>query len=238
MFSLFVAFALSWGSKSHKSIASHTLAILKKDKPDVYTFYHVDAWSKVYQGSYDPDKVEAAAGTHYYVYDGKVNVGQYYPNGERHASDESARTLLEKHYDKALAAYRDGDVENAFLEIGRACHYVEDIGTPPHAAGIQYPVDPKETNYHKIFETYANGVMPTTDSKYHALTANNYYGLFDGEKMGYALNELAKTAASQKDKVITTDETIWDEAIVATAKFSEIYTAVLLEKFYREVNGK
>ncbi|KAH0787820.1 phospholipase [Histomonas meleagridis] len=238
MFTLLFGFALSWGAKSHRSLATHALAILKKDKSSVYNFYHVDAWSQLYTGCVDPDKVEAASGTHYYVYDGKENTGQYYSNAKRHASDESARTLLDKHYANAVKSYKAGDVNNAFLEIGRACHYVGDISCPPHAAGIQYPVLSIFTNYHKLFETYANSVMPTDESKYHATTAKSYYGTFDGNKMGVTLNDLAKRAANQKDNVKTKTESKWDQGIVATSKYGEIYTAVLLEKFYREVGGK
>ena len=185
-------------------------------------------------GTVDPDTVETGAGTHYYVYPGAgtINIGQYYPNAERHSSNASARTRLEEHYDLAKEYYADGDLKNAFLQLGRACHYLQDIGTPPHAAGIQYPTD-ESTNYHKLFETYANKVIPTTTSL-HATTSSYYYKL-DKLTYGIYVNKLCKSAAEFASKVTQTSEDKWMEAIEVTTPLCEQYTAAFLDRFYREV---
>ena len=238
MFSLFIFETFSWGSKSHTSISNQTFEILKNDKKEVYNFYmntNSKYISTFLTGTVDPDTVETGAGTHYYVYPGTgtINIGQYYPNAERHSSDESARTRLDEHYDSALDYYKDGDLKNAFLHLGRACHYLQDIGTTPHAAGIQYPTD-ESTNYHKLFETYANKVIPTTASLH--VKTSSYYGKLNKLTFGIYLNKLCASAASYADKVTTESEDKWMEAIKATVPLCEEYTAAFLVKFYNDVN--
>ena len=159
---LFVAlasFAFSWKAEEHQFIVKNALAILKAEKPEVYKFYNNAYWKKIVSGSWDPDIFEFKSGTHYYVYpgEGTTNVGQYYKNGNRTSSKESARTRLEEHWQYALNNYEQNNLKDAFHEIGRACHYLGDISCPPHAAGIQYTLNPfSSKNYHAKFEKYAH----------------------------------------------------------------------------------
>lgn len=240
MLTLLLSLSLSWGAKSHRSIVNGARKLLLNDgHKSAYEFYSNDKQllNKLLEGCVDPDKLENAGGTHYYVYDSsKPNKGQYYRNALIHKTKDTARTQLEKHYLYALKNFSKGDIETSILELGRSCHYLGDISCPPHAAGIQYPILPILTNYHKLFEDHAKIVMTSGESKYHAKTANKNYGDFDANNYAVSINELCRLSASQKDKVKTMDESKWEEGIAKTSVYGEIYTAVLLEKFYRDVN--
>ena len=228
--------SISWGAKVHTSIGNYALELLKDNKAEAYDFYknkNSQYFEHFLTGCVDPDKIETGAGTHYYVFPGKgtVNVGQYYPNAPRHVSDESARTRYDQHYKAALQAYKKGNKTEAFLQLGRAGHYIGDISCPAHSAGIQYPTDEAETNYHKIFETYCNNQVANV---VHATSAAGYFGRFESDE-GYYINQLCQTAAEQESNVLTTAEDKWMKAFDATNKYGEIYTAVLLEHFYNNV---
>lgn len=240
MLSLLLSLTLCWGAKSHRSIVNSARAILSTDgRTSAHRFYsNKQLWAELLTGSTDPDSLEAAMGTHYYVYDSSSpNTGQYYRNAFRHISKSTARTLLESHYLNAIRNYTSGATATAFLELGRACHYLGDIGCPPHSAGIQYPLLSFMTNYHKLFESHAKTVMTSGDARFHATSAAGYYGSFDTATYARSINDVCRIAASQKANVKTTDEAKWEVGIEHGAKVSEIYTAVLLEKFYRDVNN-
>lgn len=226
----------SWGGAVHTKIGNQAVQILYNDMPYVYKFFKVtnkDYFDSFLTGLVDPDKVETAAGTHYYVYPGPgtINVGQYYKNAKRHASDESARTRLEARYKSAIAFFKKGNKRNAFLYLGRACHYLGDIGCTVHSAGIQYPVNEKATNHHKLYETYANKVINDASIK-HATTAVKYYGTLDNP--GIYLNKLCHVAYNYKDLTVTKSEAKYLEAIKGTIGMNEMLTAALLERFYRD----
>lgn len=228
---------LCWGGTTHSSIGSHAFTILTDDKTSTATFYsktNSKYKSKMSQGFVDPDEVEKAAGTHYYVYPGSgKNTGQYYPPAPNCPSKESARIRLENHYKLALKYY-PSKKDDAFLHLGRACHYLQDISCPPHAAGIQYPSDPKATNYHKLYETFINNNVKSIP---HAKSAKSKYGSMNGDQWGIVINDIAKNAASYKSDVLTTSHDKY-KATYPTIKQSEIYTAVLMDKFAKEAKAK
>ncbi|KAH0788123.1 phospholipase [Histomonas meleagridis] len=239
MFFALVCGALSWRFSQHKALTRQALEILKAEQPKAYDFFnnkYADYWNDVIWGSWDPDIFEFGTGTHYYVYpdDGSENVGQYYPNAPRHKNDESSRTRLEGHWKDAIEEFKSGKLEKTFLSLGRALHYLGDIGCPPHSGGIQYPKNIFETNYHSLFEKYAK-ILVDGAAKYHATSAKGYYGKLDEATFGVEINKLCQIAASNKDLVLTKDEAKWDQAIVNSFPYAEIYAAVLLERFYREV---
>jgi len=228
---------ICWGSTTHSSIGSHAFTLLTNDKCSTASFYsktNSKYKSKMSQGFVDPDTVEKAAGTHYYVYPGHgKNTGQYYKPAARCPSGESARTRLEKHYKLALKYYTSNK-NDAFLHLGRACHYLQDIGCPPHAAGIQYPTNPKATNYHALYESYINSVVKSVS---HAKTAKSKYGTMNGKQWGIVINDIAKDAASYKKDILTTSHDKY-KLTYPCIRESEIYTAVLMDKFAKEAKAE
>ena len=241
MFFTFSTLSISWASGSHTEIGEHALTLLKNDSRPAYNFY-VNENSKylnvLKRGWWDPDIVEFSSGTHYYIWpgEGTVNTGQYYPMAPKHKKNESARTRLEEHYSNALKYYKDGDMKKAMQQIGRACHFIGDIGCPPHSSGIQYPTNPLETNYHHLFESYASKVMKDSSKTYpHATTAKDAYGKLKSP-WGVEINNVCETSARQHDNIITKDEKVWDKAITVAGPLSERYVAALLDQFYQDTH--
>ena len=241
MFFAFSTLSVSWAFGSHIAIGSHALDLLQQDQRPAYNFYvkeNEDYLTKLKRGFWDPDILEFGSGTHYYVWpgNGTVNVGQYYPMAERHSLNYSARTRMEEHYQNALDDYKEGNIKKAFLNLGRACHFIGDISCPPHAAGIQYPLNPLEYNYHHHFESHASKIMKQDGNDWaHATTASDVYGKLS-DPWGVEINNVCETAARQHDNIITKDEEIWNNAIQVTGPLAERYVATLLDKFYQDTH--
>ena len=234
MFSIFLTTGLCWWPGTHTYIGNKALEILKNDGKESYDFYNKLDLKKLKLGWTDPDDVESAAGTHYYVNPEKgENTGQYYKNAKRHDSDESARTRLEDHYNNAKKLYKAGNITGALHLFGRACHYLMDIGTPPHSAGVQYPLLPFFTNHHKLFENYTSAHLKKDLT--HATTAKKFYGKFDGDKWGITINELCILTSSYKKEVKSKDNAKYKKAAQASVVASEQYLAAFLDKFYQEI---
>ena len=233
-FSLFQTFISCWGTVSHNEIGIHSFRILSSDKITASSFYqgqNAQFHHIISKGFVDPDWEEKKMGTHYYIWPGPVeNHGQYFKNAFFSFSRESARTRLENHYSQAISDYCAGLKEGAFLHLGRACHYLQDIACPPHAGGIQYTII--GPNDHAMYESFIDSIV--SQEEFHSQTAVEHYGELDDDHLGYTLNEISKRSAQYVNFVKSRNETKYLMTIDMIG-MSDEYTAVLLEKFARDV---
>ncbi|GBK62738.1 MAG: zinc dependent phospholipase C family protein [Paenibacillus macerans] len=121
-------FSSGGADHTHQYIVAQAIAILNHDLgPTVISTYRS---TLLYYTDW-PDKYENDLGTfarHFYDPDtGKNWLGQTSP---------TAKTRAEQYYQNALEAYRMGDVEEAFIHLGKGTHYVSDINVPHHAANL------------------------------------------------------------------------------------------------------
>lgn len=231
MLFLLASFALSWGGKTHKSVTKSALALLKADKPAAYKFFtttHSKYMDTFHTGTTDPDQVETGAGQHYYNYPGKgENTGQYYKGGSKTSTPKiTARTRLEDHLDKAHKKYCKKEYSKAFRELGRAIHYIEDIGCPPHASDIQYTS--KGTNHHKKFESYVNSVC----GDFKVKTNPKVYEYFRDKELGWILNNLAKKSYKYKADVKSKSNSKYKSAGKKAYNVTAHYVSAFLNNFY------
>lgn len=239
MFFCFATSTLSWAMKVHTSIIEHSLDILAADnRPSAEFYKSMNKYvGKLKTGCVDPDIFEFGTGTHYYKYpgEGTVNTGQYFPPMERCSKQTSARIRLEDHYQNALALYKEGNYKKAFHTLGRAVHYLCDIGCPPHSAGVQYPTNPFAKNPHHAFESYAD--KHCKEDRFHATTASSTYGLLSEDRWAFQINKLCQESAQYEAHVRSYVEDQWDAASVATIALSERFTCELLDKFYNDIQN-
>ena len=239
---LFVPNASAWWTETHEVITKNSVNLLSLDRKKSANFYEENE-SKLdflYRGCVDPDfGDEAINGTHFYVCpDGKFeNHGQYFKNAcncfmsQVFASVElSARTRFEEHYETALYLYKRKEKSSAFLELGRACHYLQDIACTPHSAGIRTRIIRK--NVHEDYEKYVEYNLYNLNNAY---TAYNVYGYVYGQKIGVVLNNLSIISSSYKNDLLSADEEKYREIANDTLPLAEQYTAAVLNKFACDV---
>lgn len=225
--------AFAWGTSTHRNIITSAFDILKEDhKDDVYNFYknNYQAYCDLIQETQSPDWEEAIPGTHYYVYKNEPsNFGKYCKNANGNYS-RSARTRFEEHYSTAINQYKNGNVSGSFDSLGRAIHYLCDIGCPPHSAGIRYPLVGE--NKHAKFETFGD----ENCKKYMTTSASKLYKHVLSSDFETILNELAKTTSAYAFAIKEASDTSFNVALKETIPLSQQYTAAILNRFFKEVN--
>lgn len=244
-FSLFFnANAFAWWSGTHVAITDNAKDLLSNDSRESKQFYkkYKNYWENLRTGCEDPDYTdEAISGTHFYVCPDQYfeNNDQYFKNACNYflcqdcaSADLSARTRFEEHYNKAIDKYVDGNIDAAFLELGRACHYLQDIASTPHSTGIRGRIIRK--NVHVDFEGYAE----CNYYLYNAYSANDVENIYDYVKnnsTGIVLNNLAKLSSKYKSELLSGETSQYDIILADTLPLAQKYTAAVLDKFANEV---
>jgi hypothetical protein len=199
----------------HQSLVTASFDILEDEREDTYQFYSENHYNTNYMtiiiaNSQVPDAQstdggESINGTHYYVYEGTPSTnGNYYKNNVLpfNGYGISARTRFEDHYGNAINCYKNGDYSNAMQSLGRAIHYLQDIGCTPHSAGLTWT---SSNSSHAKFENYinANLALFITEAKQNHVA--NYgatdFGKYDLYLSNYEeiCNSLAAYSCSFED---------------------------------------
>ena len=226
--------AFAWGTTTHRDIVTNAFDLLKEDhKYDVYNFYkhNYQSYINLVKGSQSPDWEESIPGTHYYVCNGKAsNYGKYYKNANGNYS-RSARTRFEEHYSTAINQYKNGNVSGSFESLGKAIHYLCDIGCPPHSAGIRYTLVGE--NKHAEFETFGD----RNCKKYMTSSASKLYKHVLSADFGTILNELGEQTIIYAPAIKEASYFSFDLALKKSIPLSQQYTAAILNRFFVEANN-
>lgn len=235
MFWIFAGVAHSWGTSTHEKITKKAFQLLGDDKPEASAFYlkrFAQYRPQIAAGAVDPDWTEKAMGTHYYIYPGSgKNKGQYYKGATLTLNPGvTARTRLEEHLSSAKTQFCTKNYLTAFLELGRALHYLEDIGCPAHSGGIQYRVIRK--NVHALFEEL---VDRSRIKEFRIVSNENVYRDFETRDLGWILNDLSMKAWMYRNDILGGTEEGYMTAGHATVPLSVYYTTAFLDMFYKQV---
>lgn len=139
-----------------------------------------------------PDEDESTGGFKYHFYN---------PATEKNfmGEDESALKKCNDHYNNALKYYKDGKQLDAFEELGRSLHFLEDLNTPVHTNNQTFIDTAFNVAFHVSFENRCKEIQDdavalmckrefvyykdnslTTIAKASALLANdNFYALYE-----------------------------------------------------------
>ena len=139
----------------------------------------------------------------------------------------SARTCLEENYTAAVSLYKSGDIKNAMRVLGRAAHFISDMGCTVHVANMKY--QDKANNVHYAFEKHVSTTCTrhTADSFDKRLL--KYYGK---DNFGEASNKLVKYAGKFVDTISHLDPRAFDDVAKNTLPVTQQNVTALLLKFY------
>lgn len=223
--------AFAWGTSTHGDLLREACDALRADgKNEVVSFYDV-GYRKLIYGAQSPDWEESIPGTHYYVCKDKPSKnGGYYKNANGNYS-RSARTRFEEHYSTAINQYKNGNNIGAFESLGKAIHYLCDIGCPAHSGGIRYPIIGE--NKHANFETFGDKYC----KKYMTNSAIELYDHVLHSDFTTILNELGEATSAYKFAVEEASGTSFCVALEKTIPLSQQYTAAILNRFFIEANS-
>lgn len=224
----------AWSGKTHEDIVKKALALLEKEKKLRPSFFYKNWHKEILIGCTQPDEprdTDKGTGMHYYSC---VN-----PKGKELKEENgyyknrcgkllrSARTLLEENYTAAVSLYKSGNVEYAMTIIGRAAHFISDMGCTVHTSNIRYL--PNRSNIHCAFESHVN----TTCVKYTAerfdKRLSKYY---EKDTFEEAVHKLIKYSAKFTNVVSLLDPRAFDDTAKNTLPVTQQNVMALFIKFY------
>ncbi|MBE6715742.1 MAG: hypothetical protein E7573_02370 [Ruminococcaceae bacterium] len=170
-----------------------------------------------------PDKYEIGVFFNGHFYD--PDTGENYLG----FSNNTAKTNAQEHYDNAVSAASTGDVDEAFEELGRCLHYIQDANVPHHAANeIALPLIDTP---HGEFENYAFTVAESVLSDFYTVSQYTYSML--SEATVSDLTHLAAVNAKEEiDKVNNlSDRSDWLEVADYCLENAVMLSAIILYKF-------
>ncbi|URZ18751.1 phospholipase C [Clostridium felsineum] len=210
---------------THEFITGHAMAILGNDKGANLEKLITNYEPIVKQYCDQPDKDENQWAFAYHFYDPYTNKN-YLPS-ILPASKITALTKFEEHACNAVASYKT-DRTYSMQELGRACHFLEDVNVPYHSANM-IAVLTTHSQYEQFVQDHQADYAINTTDKY-----NNYYSEDFNSYCNDILNDCAKYSYSFKDQVKSSSDS-WDSVANVTVKYAEGYVAAFFYRFLHEV---
>ncbi|MBQ1433384.1 MAG: zinc dependent phospholipase C family protein [Ruminococcus sp.] len=231
--------AHAWSSDVHRHIVSCALELLDKEKK-VRTAAFYKGWhDAIIEGTIQPDKVgdiDKGSGRHYYSCmnaKGKAldETKGFYRNRMGEFAP-SARTLYRANYTAAVSLYKSGKTAEAMNCLGRALHFVADMGCTPHVANMA--VGDKANNVHNAFEKHVNNTYGNYKAESFDKRLVKYYEKNDP---GEAFNKLVKYASSFVGAILHLDPRAFGDTATKTIPVTEQHIMAVLLKFHADCSS-
>lgn len=232
--------AHAWFGKTHMDILEKALVILGSLDDKTYYDFYIDYKNVLLKACTEPDgkgDTDRGSGLHYYCAANRKgreiepNNG-YYANRLRRYN-RTARTMLEENYTMALSLYKSGEERAAIHQLGRALHFIQDIGCTVHSSGIMY-MD-REKNPHNAFESYAQSVYSEIEAP---KAINKQIKKACDTSIEQAVNRLAAFSSKYAADVLTVKKDVLDKVCRSTLPTAQQYTAGIMIRFYNDIQGE
>ncbi|MCL2494807.1 MAG: zinc dependent phospholipase C family protein [Oscillospiraceae bacterium] len=222
------------GSNGHQWITARAFDILQKDKPSVYNWFLTSEKAAAISYSDWPDNHEGflmnISSWHFYHSPSGTN---YFRN---HYDLDNARSRFDHWYKLAVQEGRNSNWVVAAQNLGKAIHYLSDLGTPPHTG------DRSTTNFlpdiplgdkHTKYETDAQakrGFFVMSSSPYYT-----YYSTYSA--FAIAGGNAAISYSYYANCYKTDQPSLRDPTIEWPMRYVQQDIAGLLYKYYLNVMG-
>ncbi len=220
----------SWKSgdinKTHQFITARGMEILHNDKGAHMADYLYAYGETLLEYSDWPDKHELDYLLCYgHFYD--PTTGKNYIEELFNTDTENAMDRLLSYSKSAVEKYKSGNRKEAIQELGKALHYLEDVGTPHHAANI--PVHYYPFN-HALFEKYADDVK----KDYIVKSSDKYDGYADESFEDFIFNIVTDMTMNARSYLpYSRDE--YENSVANTLPEVQKVVAAYLYRFLLEV---
>lgn len=229
--------AYAWFGNTHKDILEKALHTLKAQDDKSYYNFYIDYKNILLKGCTEPDNkgdTDKGSGLHYYCAASKKGkelepTAGYFKNRHRRFN-RSARTMLEENYTMALSLYKSGEEKAAMHQLGRALHFIQDIGCTVHSSGIMY--SGRKNNPHRAYEKLAQTKFSQIDAPH---TINKQIKKACEISLEQAANRLAMYSSKYVPDILTVDPEVLEKVCVTTIPVAAQYTACLMIRFYNDI---
>lgn len=168
-----------------------------------------------------------------------------YPTGTNYiwGSSPTAKSKLISWYNSAVNKYKrsygNTDLrDEAFHDLGKAIHYLSDIGSPPHtgdrafdADDYSFIVDPGLAFFHACYETDADNNKTS-----YRINSSNLYSWYNVCGLDYIAEVNAGISYKYYPGISSTGTTYWN-SVKNPLELTQQDVAGLLYKFYKDTNN-
>ena len=231
-----VGTAYAWSADVHRYIAEKALELLEKEKKVRPAAFFKNYHEEIKEGALQPDKagdIDKGSGLHYYSCVNAKGKELDENNGfyRNRLGDfmPSARTLFRANYTAAVSLYKSGKPKEAMICLGRAIHFVSDMGCTPHVSNMASGV--KASSVHNAFEKQINNSYSTFSADSFDKRLIKYYEKADP---GEAFNKLIKYAGKYVETILHLDPRAFDDTAKNTIPVTEQHVMAVLMKFYTD----
>lgn len=163
--------------------------------------------------------------------------GHFYdPNTEKNftgSTKNTAKTNAMDCFKKAINAYNANNTSDAYEQLGRSLHYLQDACQPQHASNFTEISAPAGT--HGDFEDFVEAEIDTYINRINSVKTFNFFGKgnypYIASTPNYYVKEAAKIAYSYKDYTNTSNRTNWDYVANISVQNSVAFSAILMYSF-------
>ena len=178
----------SFNPKSHELITENAVKILqnKTNVPQDFFTKEDIATLKTFSEMPDKDEVSVLKDTHFHHHVTKRTI---------FFRTKTAVKLFMSHAQKALDAYKNNDKQLAIQELGRACHFLEDLAQPLHTTTSNFIEAKIKENKHSEYEKYTAQRQNSYQYK-----APDKIDTGDGKDFMSFIKDLARETVEQSSK--------------------------------------
>ena len=201
---------------THQYIVAKAIAMLKRDKS--ISFFDGSIGTLVMQYSDQPDKddVGTAFASHFWNPDNDKNFLGF--------KSGTAKTRFLDNYELAVSNYKTNRTLS-YQYLGRALHYLSDIGEPHHASN-KIAVLSNHGKYESWIDENRTSFYATSSDKYTMCTTNSLTTIF---------KNLAVNSKSYASAVGNKDN--WTTVARGTLPMTQKYVAGILYRFLKDVGA-
>ena len=223
-------------NKTHQWITTRAFAILANDKPSVYNWFLSNEKSAAIEYSDWPDDNETSKQNDWHFYNSPTGTNYYWNTN----STNTAKSRFTYWYNQAVSAGRNANWVTAAQHLGKAIHYLSDIGAPPHTGDRAkqtssggYSFDLNQGGYHLVYEIDAQ------DSRnLYAMSTAGYYIWYTSNTPASIAGTNASISYSYYYAAYHGTPSSRYAAIEWPLKYTQMDVAGLLYKYYYDVTGR
>lgn len=217
--------ACAFSGKTHQYTTQRGIEILDSVLGEKYKEFYLDKdREQILKYCTKPDEDET---------DGAFKYHFYNPATEKNfmGEDDSALARCKNHYQNAINLFNNDCRENAFEELGRSLHFLEDLNTPVHTNNQSFVDTTYNVSFHVSFENKCKDIQSRVVSSL-LKKEFRYYRINTIENIAKACAFLANDNFYSLYK-----KTLPREAVAANSiKNAQKSVAGVLYKFYLDVN--
>jgi len=232
----FQPFWKSGSNLTHQWHTSRAFTILQNDKPTVYNWFMASERAAAIEFSDWPDNSETKNVNSWHFYHKPTGTNYWHNWFDTH----TAKSRFTNWYNQAVIEGKKANWVTAAQHLGKAIHYLSDIGAPPHtgdrAISVLIPADPRNIALALNHSSYEQAAQDRRTQ--YAVSTANYYLWYTNNNTGSIADINIIISYGYYANCYSSNANLRNPTIEWPMKYTQQDVAGLLYKYYYDITGK